>query len=62
MNKVLSFTIAGCGFLAAIFCVVMMIMAFRFMEYGRVIFYLFLTIIFVYLGIWGIINVLKKKP
>ena len=62
MNKVLSFTIAGCGFFAAIFCIAMMIMAFRFMEYGRVIFYLFLTIIFVYLGIWGIINVLKKKP
>ena len=62
MNKGLSFTIAVIGFFAAFFCIVMMIMAIRFMEYGRVFFYLTLTIAFIYFAIWGIINSLKKKP
>ena len=62
MNKGLSFTIAVCSFFAAIFSIVMMIMAIRFMEYGRVIFYLILIIAFVYFAIWGITNGLKKKP
>ena len=45
----------------AVVSTVMVVMACRFMELGRVVFYLSLAIICAGLAIWGITNLISKK-
>ena len=61
MNKGLSVILAIIGCIGVVFSVIMMIMAVRFMELGRVIFYLSLTFVCAGIAIWGFVNSFSKK-
>ena len=61
MRKVL-FVILGLLCLAgAVFGIVMTVMAFRFMEYGRVVFYLVTTIVCIELVIISLMKIKHKE-
>ena len=61
MNKVISIAAVLIGSACAIFCPIMTVMAVRFMELGRVVFYLTLAIMCIGIAVWGIMNLPSKK-
>ena len=61
MKKLLNILGAVLGVAGAIGCTVMVIMAIRFMELGRVVFYLVIGIVCIEVAVLTIINLVKSK-
>ena len=61
MNKVLSVIFAVAGCVGAVAGIVMVVMAARFMELGRFVYYMCLTILCVGFAVYGISNLISKK-
>ena len=61
MRKVLFLILGLLGLAGAVFGIVMTVIAFRFMEYGRVIFYLVITIACIELVIISLMKIKHKE-
>ena len=61
MRKVLLLILGLLGLSGTVFGIVMTVMAFRFMEYGRVVFYLVITIVCVELVIISAMKIKHKE-
>ena len=61
MSKVLFIILGLLGLAGAVFGIVMTVMAFRFMEYGRVIFYLVITIVCIELAVLSFMKLKHKE-
>ena len=61
MNKLLAVLLSLLGCTGAIACIAMTVVAADFMELGRVVFYMTLSIICIGIAIWGISSLLPKK-
>jgi len=61
MRKVLFLILGFVGLAGAVFGIVMTVMAFRFMEYGRVVFYLVITIVCIELVIISLMKIKHKE-
>ena len=61
MNKIISIIAAIIGSVGTISSIIMTVMAVRFMELGRVVFYLTLAFLCIGIAVWGIMNLPPKK-
>ena len=61
MNRFLYLLLLVAGIAGCIFGISMTVMAFRFMEYGRVVFYLVITIVCIELAIISLMKIKHKE-